>query len=158
MASDPVVLMNNPESLSIDSQGRMRAAGVIISNEHLLRYFYDKLVWNVDLSSWIIRTENKAVEVNIEDTAYVVKSIEGNDGQLELILNDFSREIFKPETLMNDTEGNSAFYCKVKKGQYTAKLLSAAAQTLFPEIEESDGTFLFRGHTVEKIDRENSIS
>jgi len=147
-------LMKNPEKLSIDLEGRMRARGVLISNERLLRYFYAKMVWNEALSKWIIQDGNKAVEVDVADTALVVKSIERE----ELILSDFSREQFLPETLMNDFEGSSAFYCKVKSGRYLAKLLSSAAQGLFSEIEEKDKQFFYRGYQISRLSRENCIS
>ncbi len=68
---------------------------------------------------------NERASITVEDTPYVVKSVEGSaaDGYV-LVLNDDEREPLDPSSLQAGPD--NVLYCRVKNGTFAARFLRPA--------------------------------
>ncbi|HVA69380.1 MAG TPA: DUF1285 domain-containing protein [Candidatus Binataceae bacterium] len=107
-----------------------------IDNPRIALLFSRSLKRNPDGSYYLQVAEERAPVV-IEDTPWVVRSIEDDGrGGLALILNDESREPLDPGSL--EVGRDNVLYCRVKGGEHRARMLRNAYNHLSP-LFEPDG-------------------
>jgi hypothetical protein len=90
---------------------------------------------------FVLQMGDEQATVEIEDTPFVVRQIDGDrEHGFTLILNDGTREPLDPGTLRSGLD--NAFYCRVKNGEYDARLLRPAHYALAQSVRMgSDGRF-----------------
>jgi len=90
---------------------------------------------------YLLQMGDERAPVEVEDTAYVVRQIEGDiESGLRVVLNDGSSEALDPRTLRSGED--HALYCRVKRGEFEARLLRPAHYALARFVEvDSDGKF-----------------
>ena len=107
-----------------------------IDNPRIALLFSRCLKRNPDGSYYLQVAEERA-PVTIEDTPWVVRSIEdGDGGALTIVLNDDSREPLDPASL--EVGRDNVLYCRVKGGEYRARMLRNAYNHLSPLFEPDD--------------------
>jgi hypothetical protein len=101
---------------------------------------------------WLQMGDERA-PLEVEDTPYVVRQIEEDSegGDLRVALNDGSTERLDPKTLRAGAD--HALYCRVKQGEFEARLLRPAHYALARFIElDPDGQFRLhvggRAHSI----------
>jgi hypothetical protein len=97
---------------------------------------------------FIVHLNNQKCYLEVEDTPLVVQQVdliqEGPEGRanIQLTLNDESREILDPETLRISSE--NVLYCAVRNGEFPARFLRPAYYQIAENISEDDsGEFNF---------------
>lgn len=137
--NSPPILMSMPEPLRFSAEGVWSHGGVEVINERIALFFSTRLRYSQEHSSHIIEQDGRCVKVEVEDTPFVVRSIDVTQPAWQLLLNDASAEPFQPEALSATPDG--AYYVRCKSGNYEAKLLRPAVQALLPFITESNGGY-----------------
>src|SRR5215470_2377818 len=104
-----------------------------IDNPRIALLFSRSIRRNPDGSYYLQVAEERAA-IAVEDTPYVVKSIEG-DGErgFTLVLNDDEREELDPARL--EVGADNVLYCRVKGGTERARFLRSAYYHLSPGFE-----------------------
>jgi hypothetical protein len=91
----------------------------------------------------MLQMGDEKAPLEVEDTPFVVRQIEGDpDSGISVVLNDGSRESLEPGSLRSGPD--NALYCRVKGGQWEARLLRPAYYTLAQWIREANGRFVLR--------------
>jgi uncharacterized protein len=109
-----------------------------IDNPRIALLFSKSIRRNPDGSYYLQVAEERA-PIAVEDTPYVVKTVEDNDGEFVLVTNDDEREPLDPSTL--EVGGDNVLYCRVKEGQFRARFLRPAYYHLSNHFLEDGGTF-----------------
>ena len=113
-----------------------------IDNPRIALLFSKSIQRNPD-GSYFLKVAEERASIVVEDTPYVVKSIE-DDGKrgLNLVLNDDTREALDPSSLEVGPE--NVLYARVKGGEFKARFLRPAYYHLSGnfEADESGGFFL----------------
>ena len=107
-----------------------------IDNPRIALLFSRSIRQNADGSFYLQVAEERA-PITVEDTPYVVKSLEGDarDG-FTIVLNDDEREELDPATL--EIGADNVLYCRVKRGAYRARFLRNAYYHLSPGFEADE--------------------
>jgi hypothetical protein len=107
-----------------------------IDNPRIALLFSQSIKQNPD-GSWFLQVAEERASIAVEDTPYVIKSIEDNrSGGFMLILNDDTREAMDPATL--EVGADNVLYARVKNGKYRARFLRPAYYHLSTSFE-ADG-------------------
>src|SRR4029077_2031266 len=86
-----------------------------IDNPRIALLFSQSIKQNPD-GSFFLQVAEERAPITVEDTPYVVKSIEGDgEGGLVVVLNDDSREALDPATL--EVGADNVLYTRVKGGK-----------------------------------------
>jgi uncharacterized protein len=90
---------------------------------------------------FMLQMGDERAPLEVDDTPYVVRQIDGDvERGLRVILNDGSTEPLDPQTLRSGED--HAFYCRVKQGEFEARLLRPAHYALARFVEiDSAGRF-----------------
>jgi len=104
-----------------------------VTHEGILENLRDGL--DVDEQGHYIRIGPVRVPVEVEDAPWIVVRVERQGDQLEIFLNDMTRERLRPETLRFTAA--AVPYCRVKDGRFEARLGRSAAHQLLA-LAESD--------------------
>ena len=116
----------------IDRDGTWHHEGVEITHPGVLRNLYANL--GVEGNAYHLQAGPVRVPVHVDDTAFVVLRVEVRDpGEVVAHLTDGSQERLDPETLTLDAQGIP--YCRVKGGQFRARLSVSAWLQLAPSVE-----------------------
>jgi hypothetical protein len=92
---------------------------------------------------WYLQIAEERAPVTIEDTPYVVRTIEQvADGCLCLILNDGEGEPLDPSTL--EIGADNVLYCRVKQRRFRARFLRPAYYHLSRHFEADGDRFFIR--------------
>ncbi len=113
-----------------------------IDNSRIALLFSRSIRRNPD-GSYILQVGDEQASITIEDTPYVVKSVEGDaaDG-FTLVLNDEQREGLDPASL--EVGPDNVLYCRVKNGEFRARFLRSAYYHLSDCLGmDNDGAFFF---------------
>lgn len=95
-----------------------------IDNPRIALLFSKSLKRNPD-GSYFLEAGGERAAVEVEDTPYVVKAVEGDAaGGFTLVLNDEEREALDPTSL--EIGPDNVLYCRVKRGQTRARFLRSA--------------------------------
>jgi uncharacterized protein len=114
-----------------------------IDNPRIALLFSQSIRQNPD-GSWFLQVAEERAPITVEDTPYVVKSIDpiGDDGKggFTLMLNDDTREAMDPATL--EVGAGNVLYARVKGGTYRARFLRPAYYHLSANFQ-ADGSGRF---------------
>src|SRR6202521_4780928 len=95
-----------------------------IDNPRIALLFSRSIRQNPDGSFYLQVAEERA-PITVEDTAYVVKAVEGDaPSGFTIVLNDEEREPLDPATL--EVGRDNVLYCRVKQGEFRARFLRNA--------------------------------
>jgi hypothetical protein len=131
-----------PCLISIDKEGQWFHKGVPMVRREFVRSFYEKMTLD-DSGRYIIDWDGKPCHVEVEDTAFVVRSVSfknnGSDDIVQLELTDDSREELLPDTLYQSL--SNVIYCRVKEGRFPARFNRAAYYQLAAAVETDGKTY-----------------
>ena len=116
-----------------------------IDNPRIALLFSQSIQRNPD-GSYFLKVAEERASIDVEDTPYVVKSIENDgNGGFNLILNDETREAMDPASLEVGPE--NVLYARVKDGKFRARFLRPAYYHLSSnfEVDDSGNFFLKMG-------------
>src|SRR4029077_1152965 len=103
-----------------------------IDNPRIALLFSKSIQQNPD-GSFFLQVAEERASISVEDTPYVVKSIE-NDGKggFTLLLNDDTREAMAPQSL--EVGADNVLYARVKGAKFRARFLRPAYYHLSPNF------------------------
>src|SRR5215472_15739766 len=107
-----------------------------IDNPRISLLFSRSIRRNPDGSYYLQVAEERA-SISVEDTPYVVRSVENDESGFVAITNDGERERLDMETL--EVGGDNVLYCRVKKGEFRARFLLPAFYRLCNALEAGPG-------------------
>jgi hypothetical protein len=120
--------------------GEWYSDGERITNRRIADLFSRCVRRGPDGGYWLQMGDERA-PLEVDDTPYVVRQIEvESERQIRVALNDGSTEPLDPKTLRAGAD--HALYCRVKQGEFEARLLRPAHYALARFIElDPDGRF-----------------
>jgi len=111
-----------------------------IVNQRIATLFSRHVVRESDGSYWL-RIGDERARIEIEDTPFVVTSVDGDpQGGFRIRLNDGTEEPLPASTLQLG-EGD-VLYCAVKHGEHGARFLRSAQLALLEHVRETDGRYV----------------
>jgi len=112
-----------------------------IDNPRIALLFSKSIKRNPD-GSFFLQVAEERASINVEDTPYVVKSIEDDGkGGFIIVLNDDTREALVPESL--EVGAENVLYARVKGGNFRARFLRPAYYHLSANFEADDAGRFF---------------
>jgi uncharacterized protein len=112
-----------------------------IDNPRIALLFSKSIKRNPD-GSFFLQVAEERASITIEDTPYVVKSIEDDGkGGFILVLNDDTREALAPESL--EVGADNVLYARIKSGDFRARFLRPAYYHLSANFEADDSGGFF---------------
>jgi hypothetical protein len=151
--------------IRIDKEGMWYYKGAEMFRKEIVNFFYQNLQLD-EAGRYLIELENDRCYLEVEDTAYVVRSVrrsvsETSEEQVcQLLLSDDTVELLDPGTLRIGKD--NVLYCRVKTNRFEARFLRAAYYQLADGIEydpERDAYYLpFNGeryYCKDDTDRQN---
>jgi uncharacterized protein len=134
-------------SIRFGKDGEWYSDGERIDNRRIADLF-SRCVRRDPRGGYLLQMGDEKAPLEVEDTPFVVRQIGGDpDRGLVVVLNDGTTEPLEPATLRSGAD--HALYCRVKRGEYEARLLRPAYYALARWItERGDGGFSLRacGH------------
>ena len=125
------------DRLSFRRDGHWYSGSERIENARIALLF-SRGVRRASDGSYYLQIADERAPVEVEDTAFVVRTIEdGPRGWPLLVLNDGEREPLDPKTL--SVGPDNVLYCTVKHGEYRARFLRSAYYHLARLFETDDG-------------------
>jgi hypothetical protein len=128
--------MNMSGELRFSKDGRWFHQGEEFTHEKIKNYFSRHLRYSEKLQRYVVEVDGRCVAVEVEDTPFVVRSIDTGNSPWTVVLNNGERRPFYADTLLVAEDGS--FSCCIENGSQRARLLSAAMQKLLPFIEQAD--------------------
>jgi hypothetical protein len=116
--------------------GEWYSDGERITNPRIARLF-SRCLRRDDHGGYRLQMGEEQAPIEVEDTPYVVRQVEGDPTGFTVVLNDETREPLDPSTLRHDA--NHVLYCRVKGGEHEARLLRPAYYALARWVRPSDG-------------------
>jgi hypothetical protein len=129
-----------PCEIFIDKEGRWFHNGAEIVRRDIIRLFYANMRQD-GRDRYVIHWARNTCSLEVEDTAFVVRRVDGEEMAFSLHLSDDSVEKLAPETLSVGRE--NVLYCTVKNGRFPARFTRAAYYQLADHIEEEEGGGFF---------------
>ena len=118
-----------PSFIRIDKEGTWHFKGNEMFRKDIVKLFYENLKRD-EAGRYYIELENDLASVDVEDTAWVVRSVyrfgtpaEGNE-RIAVLLSDETLEEIDCSTL--SIGGDNVLYCSVKAGDHPARFLRAS--------------------------------
>lgn len=135
--------------IRIDKEGVWYYRGSEMFRKEIVNFFYQNLKQDAS-GLYLIELENDRCYLDVEDTAFVVRSVRQTLSEKEgktvfcLLLSDDTVDVLDPATLRIG-EGN-VLYCCVKNGRFTARFLRAAYYQLadYIEYDENQDEYFIR--------------
>jgi len=133
-----------PCLIFIDKEGSWYHEGVEMIRRDFIRLFYQ----NMELDSqdrYVINWDGRRCYVDVEDTAFVVRSVVYQDGSRTgnalflLYLSDDMQEELLPDTLFVGKD--NVLYCRVKNRAFPARFNRASYYQLVQYVEEEDEAY-----------------
>jgi hypothetical protein len=127
--------------IKIDKDGFWYYKGAHMFRKEILCVFFEHLKTD-ECGKYLIELGSERCYLDVEDTVFVVVAvyktkISGNGReQIEIILNDDSREILEMNSLQEGR--NNVLYCLVKEGKFTARFSRKSYYQLAEFIESPD--------------------
>ncbi|MBW1681558.1 MAG: DUF1285 domain-containing protein [Deltaproteobacteria bacterium] len=134
-----------PCLIFIDKEGRWYHQGVEMIHRDVIRMFYEHMELDAR-GRYVITWRGQRCYVEVEDTAFVVRSVDydpggtGGNERILIRLSDDTLEALAPETLWVG-DGN-VLYCKVKNEMFPARFTRQAYYQVAAHIREEEGTFV----------------
>jgi uncharacterized protein len=132
--------MDNFE-IKIDKDGLWYYKGAHMFRKEILSIFFDHLRID-ECGNYLIELGPERCYIEVEDTAFVVDAVYkttrpgSNTEQIEVLLNDECGEILEMNSLQTGVD--NVLYCRVKKGNFSARFSRKAYYQLAEFIEASD--------------------
>jgi hypothetical protein len=113
-----------------------------IDNPRIALLFSRSIARNPD-GSYFLQIGDERAAITVEDTPYVVKSVEGDaQAGFTVVLNDDSHEALDASSL--EVGADNVLYCQVKNGRFQARFLRPAYYHLSECLGmDDDGNFFF---------------
>jgi hypothetical protein len=129
-----------PCEILIDKEGRWFHNGVEIIRRDFIQLFSGHMERDGQ-GRYILTWEGKPCFVEVEDTAFVVRRVDEENGSFSLHLSDDSIEDLLPETL--SVGPDNIPYCMVKNGRFSARFTRTAYYQIARYIEGGEGPGFF---------------
>jgi uncharacterized protein len=127
-----------PCQIHIDKEGRWFHRGAEIVNRGIVNLFYAHMEMEAS-GRYVIAWNGERCYVEVEDTPFVVRSVEEAGNDFRIHLSDETAEILSPETL---TIGKDhVLYCRVKNGRFPARFNRPAYYQLAEHVEASGESY-----------------
>jgi uncharacterized protein len=132
--------MENYE-IKIDKDGLWYYNGAHMFRKEILCVFFEHLKID-NCGKYLIELGPERCYLEVEDTAFVVAAVyktkipDNGREQIEIILNDDSREILEVNSLQAGND--NVLYCRVKEGMFTARFSRKSYYQLAEFIEQSE--------------------
>ena len=139
--------------LTVNREGEWLHEGQEITHPGILANLMRNL--RRDAAGYFIQAGPVRVPVEVADVPFVVVRVEAAGPTLDLTLNDGTQETLDPSTLRLTAAGIP--YCRIKDGQFEARLSRAAAYQLGQLIDYDEATgaaVLKLGGTIHLVRRE----
>ena len=107
-----------------------------IDNPRIALLFSKSLKRNPD-GSYFLQVAEERAAITVEDTPYVVRTVEDGERGLVVVTNDDAREPLDPTTLAVGRD--NVLYCRVKGGEFPARFLRSAYYHLSGYFRSEDG-------------------
>lgn len=128
--------------ITFGKDGEWYSDGERIANPRIADLF-SRCVRRNPRGGYMLQMGDEKAPLEVEDTPFVVRQIEGDpERTISVVLNDGSREPLEPRSLRSGLD--NALYCRVKGGEWEARLLRPAYYALARWIREADGRFTLR--------------
>ena len=130
--------------IRIDKDGVWFYQGAEMFRRDIVNFFYENLQQDAT-GRYVIQLPGEDGDhcfVDVEDTAFVVKSVHGQDNsqeaaeRLEIFLSDEKMETLDPRTLRIGPD--NVVYCTVRNGAFDARFSRSAYYQLAEHIEHDD--------------------
>ena len=128
-----------PCQIFIDKEGRWFHKGAEMIHREFIRLFYENMEVDEE-GRTIIHWNGERCQVEVEDTAYVVRRVEVDEGRIVLLLSDDARDVLSPGTVVEGAD--HVLYCRVRDGRFPARFTRPAYYQLAEHIVEQDGRYL----------------
>lgn len=135
---DDLVESQASEKIFLDKEGRWFHEGVEITHPLTVELFSRSVVKDPS-AGYRLQIGREWAKIKIEDTPYMIKTVEIQSNQVLILLNDKSVEKLEPDTLWIGK--NNVLYCRVKNGEYPARFLRPAYYQLMQALKEKDNKF-----------------
>ena len=122
----------------INKEGKWFHEGVEITHERTLELFSRSIVKD-PAGGYLLQVGAERAKIEVEDTPYIVRSVEFNNGSVMLELNDKSSETLDPGSLQVGQK--NVLYCRVKSGEFPARFLRPAYYQLMTRLEQDSKGF-----------------
>ena len=123
--------------ISFGKDGEWYSDGERIVNRKIADLF-SRCVRKNPTGGFMLQMGDEKAPLEVEDTPLVVRQVEGEpDRGLSVLLNDGTIEALDPATLRSGPD--NAIYCRVKGGEWEARLLRPAYYSLTRWVRESAG-------------------
>lgn len=106
------VKVEEKRRIFFDKEGNWLIDGEMVTHERLKLFLSKSLVKEDD--KYYLKIGNQKVEVEVEDTPYIVKRVDYRNRKFLIHLNDETVEVLRPETLRMSKM--NVLYCEVKDG------------------------------------------
>lgn len=139
--------------LTVNQEGEWLHEGQEITHPGILADLMGNL--RQDAAGYFIQAGSVRVPVEVADVPFVVVRVEPEGPALTLTINDGTQEALDPSTLRLTAAGIP--YCRIKGGQFEARLSRAAAYQLgqLIDYDEATGTAILKvGGTAHRVRRE----
>ena len=130
--------------IRIDKEGKWFYRGAEMIRRDIIRYFYEHLKMDKN-GQYRIEIPGDSCDIEVEDTAFVIKSVDVRDGEIVLSLSDDSEEKLDPASLFIGKD--NVLYCRVKRGTFPARFNRASYYQLAAYLahDEKAGYYLTLG-------------
>jgi len=135
---DDLVESQASEKIFLDKEGRWFHEGVEITHPLTIELFSRSVVKDPS-GGYRLQIGREWAKIKVEDTPYMIKTVEIQPNQVLILLNDKSVEKLEPDTLWIG-KGN-VLYCRVKNGEYPARFLRPAYYQQMQALKEKDNKF-----------------
>jgi hypothetical protein len=122
----------------ISKEGKWFHEGVEITHERTLELFSRSIVKD-PAGGYMLKVGAERAKIEVEDTPYMVRSVEFNNGSVMIELNDKSSETLDPGSLRVGKK--NVLYCRVKTGEFPARFLRPAYYQLMTRLEQDPKGF-----------------
>ena len=126
-----------PGGLLFTKDGRWLNGGAEVTHQGIYDYLSKRVRFDDALGEFVVTLDGQLVVIEVEDTPFVVRTIDSSSDPWRVILNDGSSEEFLPATLQLGAD--NALYCQAKGFQL--RLLRPANQALQPYIVQTQAGF-----------------
>ena len=124
--------------IRIDKEGVWYYKGAEMFRKEIVNFFYQNLRRD-ESGNYLIELENDRCYLEVEDTAFVVRSVRQALSEIDggrvffLLLSDDTIDLLDPATLRVGKD--NVMYCSVKENRFEARFLRPAYYQLAGEIE-----------------------
>ncbi len=121
-----------PCLIQVNTDGEMHHNGAPLIHRGILELIYQNV--HLEDGVYVLRLGKQTCQLEVADTFFVVVRVQEAGGRITLFLNDGSREPLEPGSLW--IGAGEVMYCRVKGGQFPARLARAAYYQIAEMVRE----------------------